>query len=170
MSVRDGRPPEIASSMMHNDQEYDDEYEEKDQGEDTLSLSSRFMSRLPCAWKLREKSGPWLRMSVDEINKSEKFQSIGDSRCRWLVDSGATSHIISERWQSNCKIVRLVPRYPLKKPPSRAWRVWGARGAEGTKVWRLKGTSAFRRLEGSFKEAWRRLQGGLKRASPWKGL
>ena len=36
---------------------------------------------------------------VDEINLSEKFQSIGveDSRCRWLVDSGANCHVISER-------------------------------------------------------------------------
>ena len=36
---------------------------------------------------------------VDEINLSEKFQSIGvgDPKRRWLVDSGATCHIISER-------------------------------------------------------------------------
>ena len=38
---------------------------------------------------------------VDEINLSEKFQSIGvgDTRRRWLVDSGATCRIISERCQ-----------------------------------------------------------------------
>ena len=37
----------------------------------------------------------------------EKFQSIGvgDPRRRWLVDSGATCHIIAERWLSNYKIV-----------------------------------------------------------------
>ena len=34
---------------------------------------------------------------VDEINLAEKFQSIGvgDPKRRWLVDSGATCHIIS---------------------------------------------------------------------------
>ena len=44
---------------------------------------------------------------VDEINLFEKFQSIGvgDPRRRWLVDSGATCHIIAERWLSNYKIV-----------------------------------------------------------------
>ena len=42
---------------------------------------------------------------VDEINLSEKFQSIGvgDPKRRWLVDSGATCHIISERWLSHYK-------------------------------------------------------------------
>ena len=45
--------------------------------------------------------------SVDEINLSEKFQSIGvgDPKRRWLVDSGATCHIISERWLSHYKVV-----------------------------------------------------------------
>ena len=44
---------------------------------------------------------------VDEINLSEKFQSIGvgDPKRRWLVDSGATCHIISERWLSHYKVV-----------------------------------------------------------------
>ena len=44
---------------------------------------------------------------VDEINLSEKFQSIGvgDPKRRWLVDSGATCHIISERWLSQYKVV-----------------------------------------------------------------
>ena len=44
---------------------------------------------------------------VDEINLFEKFQSIGvgDPRRRWLVDSGATCHIIAERWLSNYKFV-----------------------------------------------------------------
>ena len=43
---------------------------------------------------------------VDEINLAEKFQSIGvgDPK-RWLVDSGATCHIISERWLSHYKVV-----------------------------------------------------------------
>ena len=44
---------------------------------------------------------------VDEINLVEKFQSIGvgDPKRRWLVDSGATCHIISERWLSHYKVV-----------------------------------------------------------------
>ena len=44
---------------------------------------------------------------VDEINLSEKFQSIGvgDPKRRWLVDSGAACHIISERWLSHYKVV-----------------------------------------------------------------
>ena len=44
---------------------------------------------------------------VDEINLIEKFQSIGvgDPKRRWLVDSGATCHIISERWLSHYKVV-----------------------------------------------------------------
>ena len=44
---------------------------------------------------------------VDDIDLFEKFQSIGvgDPRRRWLVDSGATCHIIAERWLSNYKIV-----------------------------------------------------------------
>ena len=44
---------------------------------------------------------------VDEINLSEKFQSIGvgDPKRSWLVDSGATCHIISERWLSHYKVV-----------------------------------------------------------------
>ena len=44
---------------------------------------------------------------VDEINLSEKFQSIGvgDPKRRWLVDSGATCHIISERWLSHYQVV-----------------------------------------------------------------
>ena len=44
---------------------------------------------------------------VDEINLSEKFQSIGvgDPKRRWLVDSGATCHIISERWLSSYKVL-----------------------------------------------------------------
>ena len=44
---------------------------------------------------------------VDEINLVEKFQSIGvgDPKRRWLVDSGATCHIISERRLSHYKVV-----------------------------------------------------------------
>ena len=30
---------------------------------------------------------------------------VGDSKGRWLVDSGATCHIISERWLSHYKVV-----------------------------------------------------------------
>ena len=44
---------------------------------------------------------------VDEINLVENFQSIGvgDPKRRWPVDSGATCHIISERWLSHYKVV-----------------------------------------------------------------
>ena len=47
---------------------------------------------------------------VDEINLAEKFQSIGvgDPKRRWLVDSGATCHIISERWLSHYKFFFLL--------------------------------------------------------------
>ena len=47
------------------------------------------------------------QLIVDEINLAEKFQSIGvgDPKRRWLVDSGATCHIISERWLSHYKVV-----------------------------------------------------------------
>ena len=52
---------------------------------------------------------------VDEINLLEKFQSIGigDPRRRWLVDSGATCHIIAEWRLSNYKI---VCRYEVSIP------------------------------------------------------
>ena len=44
---------------------------------------------------------------VDEINVPEKFQStgVGVPKRRWLVDSGATCHIISERWLSSYKVL-----------------------------------------------------------------
>ena len=44
---------------------------------------------------------------VDDINLVEKFQSIGvrNPKRRWLVDSGATCHIVSERWLSHYKVV-----------------------------------------------------------------
>ena len=53
---------------------------------------------------------------VDEINLSEKFQSIGvgDPKRRWLVDSGATCHIISERWLSH--YYKVVYRYEVGIP------------------------------------------------------
>ena len=44
---------------------------------------------------------------VDDLDLVEKFHSIGvgDPKRRWLVDSGATCHIISERWLSHYKVV-----------------------------------------------------------------
>ena len=44
---------------------------------------------------------------VDEINLAEKFQSIGVGapERRWLVDSGATCHIISKQSLSHYKVV-----------------------------------------------------------------
>ena len=66
----------------------------------------------------------------------EKFQSIGvgDPRRRWLVDSGATCHIIAERWLSNYKIVyRYEVGIPVLKGagdnvlPTRGMVIWSAR-------------------------------------------
>ena len=74
---------------------------------------------------------------VDEINLSEKFQSmgVGDPKRRWLVDSGATCHIISERWLSHYKVGK--KRYEVGIPvlkgagdnvlPREAWSILSVR-------------------------------------------
>ena len=72
-------------------------------------LSSRFMSRLLCVKNNdagTSRTEPVTEAHrVDEINLFEKFQSIGDPKRRWLVDSGATCHIISKRWLSSYKVL-----------------------------------------------------------------
>ena len=107
-----------------DDQEYDDEYEDEDQGEDHPEPEAdpsaggsvkQIHEQITMCVKEEESGtsrneGPVAEMEshrVDEINLFEKFQSIGvgDPRRRWLVDSGATCHIIAERWLSNYKIV-----------------------------------------------------------------
>ena len=107
-----------------DDQEYDDEYEEEDQGEDhpepeadpsaggsVKQIHEQItMCVKECESGTSRNEGPVAETEshrVDEINLFEKFQSIGvgDPRRRWLVDSGATCHIIAERWLSNYKIV-----------------------------------------------------------------
>ena len=107
-----------------DDQEYDDEYEEEDQGEDHPepeadpsaggSVKQIHEQITMCVKEdgsgTSRNEGPVAENEshrVDEINLFEKFQSIGvgDPRRRWLVDSGATCHIIAERWLSNYKIV-----------------------------------------------------------------
>ena len=107
-----------------DDQEYDDEYEEEDQGEDHPepeadpsaggSVKQIHEQITMCVKEdgsgTSRNEGPVAESEshrVDEINLFEKFQSIGvgDPRRRWLVDSGATCHIIAERWLSNYKIV-----------------------------------------------------------------
>ena len=107
-----------------DDQEYDDEYEEEDQGEDhpepeadpsaggsVKQIHEQItMCVKECESGTSRNEGPVAENEshrVDEINLFEKFQSIGvgDPRRRWLVDSGATCHIIAERWLSNYKIV-----------------------------------------------------------------
>ena len=107
-----------------DDQEYDDEYEEEDQGEDRPEPEADpsaggsvkqiheqiTMCVKECESGTSRNEQPVVESEshrVDEINLSEKFQSIGvgDPRRRWLVDSGATCHIIAERWLSNYKIV-----------------------------------------------------------------
>ena len=107
-----------------DDQEYDDEYEEEDQGEDhpepeadpsaggsVKQIHEQItMCVKDCESGTSRNEGPVAENEshrVDEINLFEKFQSIGvgDPRRRWLVDSGATCHIIAERWLSNYKIV-----------------------------------------------------------------
>ena len=107
-----------------DDQEYDDEYEDEDQGEDhpepeadpSAGGSVKQIHEQITMCVKEEESGTSRNEGsvaeneshrVDEINLFEKFQSIGvgDPRRRWLVDSGATCHIIAERWLSNYKIV-----------------------------------------------------------------
>ena len=107
-----------------DDQEYDDEYEEEDQGEDhpepeadpsaggsVKQIHEQItMCVKECESGTSRNEGPVAENEshrVNEINLFEKFQSIGagDPRRRWLVDSGATCHIIAERWLSNYKIV-----------------------------------------------------------------
>ena len=107
-----------------DDQEYDDEYEDEDQGEDHPEPEAdpsaggsvkQIHEQITMCVKEEESGtsrneGPVAENEshrVDEINLFEKFQSIGvgDPRRRWLVDSGATCHIIAERWLSNYKIV-----------------------------------------------------------------
>ena len=107
-----------------DDQEYDDEYEDEDQGEDHPEPEAdpsaggsvkQIHEQITMCVKEEESrtsrnEGPVAENEshrVDEINLFEKFQSIGvgDPRRRWLVDSGATCHIIAERWLSNYKIV-----------------------------------------------------------------
>ena len=98
-----------------DDQDYDD-YEEEDQGDDNPepeadpsgggSVNQIHEQMTMCVKKQnagtsRTEEQPVTEAHrVDEINLSEKFQSIGvgDPKRRWLVDSGATCHIISERW------------------------------------------------------------------------
>ena len=107
-----------------DDQEYDDEYEEEDQGEDhpepeadpsaggsVKQIHEQItMCVKDCQSGTSRPEQPVAEREshrVDEINLFEKFQSIGvgDPRRRWLVDSGATCHIVAERWLSNYKIV-----------------------------------------------------------------
>ena len=112
----------------NEDEEQDDDYEDEGEpegddeehpepeGEDPSGSVNQFNQMTMC---VREKpmtvaasSSSTERVGseqhrVDEINLSEKFQSIGvgDPKRRWLVDSGATCHIISERWLSHYKVV-----------------------------------------------------------------
>ena len=93
-----------------DDQEYDDEYEEEDQGEDNPEPEADPSAGGSVTMCVKESESGTSRNErpvaeseshrVDEINLFEKFQSIGvgDPRRRWLVDSGATCHIIAERW------------------------------------------------------------------------
>ena len=114
----------VEGGEEQDDQEYDEEYEEEDQGEDTPELEADpsaggsvkqiheqiTMCVKDCQSGTSRTERPVSESEsrrVDEINLSEKFQSIGvgDPRRRWLVDSGATCHIISERWLSNYRIL-----------------------------------------------------------------
>ena len=104
-----------------DDQEYDEYYEE-DEGDDNPepeadpsaggSVNQIHEQMTMCvksqnAGTSRTERPVTESHRVDEINLSEKFQSIGvgDPRRRWLVDSGATCHIISERWLSSYKVL-----------------------------------------------------------------
>ena len=71
------------------------------------SRPSQLSWRVPQGFKKNtERVGSELHR-VDEINLVEKFQTIavGDPKRRWLVNSGATCHIISERWLSHYQVV-----------------------------------------------------------------
>ena len=76
--------------------EGDDEEHPEPEGEDPSGSVNQINRMTMC-----------VRGKPDEINLAEKFQSIGvgDPKRRWLVDSGATCHIISERWLSHYKVV-----------------------------------------------------------------
>ena len=108
------------------DEEYDDDYDydedegepEGDGGEDpgpegedpSPSGSVNQINQMTMCVRGKPKASAVAASSssrVDEINLVAKFQSIGvgDPKRRWLVDSGATCHIISERWLSHYKVV-----------------------------------------------------------------
>ena len=104
-----------------DDQDYDDEYED-DQGDDNPepeadpsaggSVNQIHEQITMCvkgqnAGTSRTERPVTELHRVDEINLSEKFQSIGvgDPKRRSLADSGATCHIISERWLSSYKVL-----------------------------------------------------------------
>jgi len=104
------------------DDDYDDDYDEPEEdghddhepeGEHT-SDSVNQISQMTMVIKDNDSSRTCTECKpvgeqhrVDELNLVDKFQAIGsgDPSKRWLVDSGATCHIISERWLSRYKIV-----------------------------------------------------------------
>ena len=123
-----GRGNKFRTVDGEEEEEQDEDYEDEDEpegddeehpepeGEDPSGSVNQINQMTMC---VRGKSAPKTASSsstervvseshrVDEINLSEKFQSIGvgDPKRRWLVDSGATCHIISERWLSHYKVV-----------------------------------------------------------------
>ena len=123
-----GRGNKFRTVDGEEEEEQDEDYEDEDEpegddeehpepeGEDPSGSVNQINQMTVC---VRGKSAPKTASSsstervvseshrVDEINLSEKFQSIGvgDPKRRWLVDSGATCHIISERWLSHYKVV-----------------------------------------------------------------
>ena len=111
------------------DEEYDDDYEDEGEpegdgggpdpeGEDpsgsvnqinqmTMCIRGKPKASAVAASSLSTERVVSESHRVDEINLVEKFQSfgVGAPKRRWLVDSGATCHIISERWLSHYKVV-----------------------------------------------------------------
>ena len=98
------------------DEDYDDEEHPEPEGEDPSGSVNQINQMTMCVRRkpvtVAASSSSTERVyseqhRVDEINLAEKFQSIGvgDPKRRWLVDSGATCHIISERWLSHYKVV-----------------------------------------------------------------
>ena len=112
-----GRGNKFRTVDGEEEEEQDEDYEDEDEpegddeehpepeGEDPSGSVNQINQMTMC---VRGKSAPKTASSsstervvseshrVDEINLSEKFQSIGvgDPKRRWLVDSGATCHII----------------------------------------------------------------------------
>ena len=102
-----------------DDQEYDDEYEEEDQGEDHLEPETdpsaggsvkQIHEQVTMCVKNHDagtsrNERPVTESEAHRVDEITFLIGVGDPKRRWLVDSGATCHIISERWLSSYKVL-----------------------------------------------------------------